>query len=166
MSTEQRREKIHELRRMGVGVPPYVYGDLDKDAPSTTVTQWPWFAHVWSRPTARTWADKNPILLERAREAWDRSETTVNDALARRRERDTAKAEQQAAQEAEFKARRDERSAALDERLKREFLATPGTTDADWERSRDRIREEHFLREAERANAEARSQTRRLVHGL
>lgn len=166
MSEERRREKVHELRRMQIGVPPYVYADLDKDAPSSAVTQWPWFAHVWSRPTARTWADRNEFERQRATEAWDRSETTVSDAMARRRERDKAKAEERAAQEAEYKARQDERSAALDERLKREFLATPGTTDADWERSRDRIREEHFLREAERANAEARSQTRRLVMGL
>lgn len=160
---EQRRQKLEEIRKMRIPIPHQVHMELEKDSPSSAVRQWSWWAHVWSRPSASSW---DPMLsgnLANAQEGWDTSRAFVDTRLEAKREREQAQKAQQAEEDAKRKAMKAEEAAALDAELRTKFLATPGATEEDWERSRDRVREEHLLREAGRAESEALQHVRSVI---
>lgn len=160
---EQRRQKLVEIKKLRIPVPYQVEMDIEKDSPSSAARQWSWWAHVWSRPSASTW---DPMLsgnLAKAQENWDTSRAFVDTRLEAAAEREQAQKAQQAEEEAKRKAKKAEESAALDAQLRSSFLATPGATEEDWERSRDRVREDHLMREAGRADDEARKRVRSVI---
>lgn len=153
--TDTRRQRLIEIRRMGIPIPPAVYTDLEQDTPSPNTRAWMWHAHVFARPTASTWNRAED--LERAQEAWDRSREHVDRQLEARAERDARLAAEREAEAAKSEAWRKQADDALVDQLRHAFMAAnPSATAEDFQRNLPTLRDRHMQAETDRAQREAR----------
>lgn len=135
---EKRRKRLSEVLARGVGnsMPQSVHRDIEVDVPSRTTMDWSWWSHVWPRPTEAALPQERAYEnLDPARASWDRSHQLVQASLEREAERETRKAEHQAALAAEEEAIKKAHEADLTERLRRVYLKQPGTTEETFQRA-------------------------------
>ena len=147
------------LKADGVNVPHDLAYALQKPIPEPKHLEWGWYAHFWPRPDRRTCPDAPDWQLNRAQEAWDKSEEFVKARLEMRAERDAKKAaEAKAAAEAD-KARREQEARELKAELRERFMALPGTSEADFEAQYPTLLADH-RRQLMQAQATADEQVR------
>ncbi len=127
MNVKQRHERLREVSRKGIAIPPSVYRDLERDVPGPDTQQWSWWAHLWERPQARTWT-QSEFVLPRVQEAWDASEKHVVAMRTLEEERHAREAEAQRVRDAAVAAERQDELDRVTQQLRHVYLAQPGTT--------------------------------------
>lgn len=159
ITPEIRRERMAELRRDGVYMPPLSAEDLAKDFPPTQfLREHLQLAYLYDRPGGRRHEEEHTYLLKLTQEAWDKSKPHVDWVRERKAELAAkAKAEEQAKADAD-KAKREQEAAEVKAKLRDRYLSMPGTNADQFEDMYPTILEDHQRREmAERSTAEDRA---------
>ena len=157
ITTEQRRERIHELRNEGIAVPSAVYGALDQDrAPSDLLRSWTWSSHLWDRPVLSQYRGIENALAS-DQDAWDLAAQSIAGSLELRAERHAREAAVQRQRGDEDAALRASEADQVKADLRARFLRLPGTTAEEFELEYPTLLSDQRRRELDKAGAVVKS---------
>ena len=167
-TVDERRQRLSEISRRGIAVPSAAHIAVEEAVPPASLREWPWWAHVWDRPTRTTWT-QNPSMLEYVQEEWDKGEGFVSTQNELRAEREARNAEAQSEADATDAARRQVDADQLKAKLRDQYLSLPGTSEQDFERDYPQLLQDERRRELDRLDRlgdDATLELRRVVRNV